>query len=41
MSREDLLNAILDEFDVEKAVASADLDTLLKTLLGYGVIEND
>ena len=41
MSREDLLNAVLDEFDVEKAVASADLDTLLKTLLGYGVIEND
>ena len=41
MSREDLLNAVLDEFDVEKAAASADLDTLLKTLLEFGVIEND
>ena len=41
MSREDLLNAVLDEFDVEKTVASADLDALLKTLLEFGVIEND
>lgn len=41
MSRNDLLRAILDEFEVEKAVASADLDALLKTLLEYGVIEED
>ena len=41
MSRDDLLRAILDEFEVEKAVASADLNALLKTLLEYGVIEED
>lgn len=41
MSRSDLLSAILDEFEVEKAVASADLDALLETLRGYGVIEDD
>lgn len=41
VSREDLLKAILDEFEVEKAVASADLDALLATLKEYGVIEDD
>ena len=41
ISREDLLKAILDEYEVEKAVASADLDALLQTLRGYGVIEDD
>lgn len=41
ISREELLNAILEEFEVEKAVASADLDALLETLKGYDVIEND
>lgn len=41
MSRNDLLNAILDEYEVEKAIASADLDALLETLRGYGVIEDD
>ncbi len=41
ISREELLKAILDEFEVEKAVASADLDALLETLKGYDVIEND
>ena len=41
VSKDDLLKAILDEFEVEKAVASADLDALLKTLSGYGVIEED
>ena len=41
VSRDDLLKAILDEFEVEKAVASADLDALLETLKGYGVIEDD
>ena len=37
----DLLKAVLDEFEVEKAVAAADLDALLETLRGYGVIEDD
>ncbi len=41
ISREDLLQAILDEFEVEKAIASADLDKLLETLRGYGIIEDD
>ena len=41
MSREDLLRAVLDEFEVEKAVASADLDALLATLKEYGVIEDE
>ena len=41
LSKEDLLNAILDEFEVDKATASADLDTLLQTLRGFGVIEDD
>lgn len=41
VSKDDLLKAILDEFEVEKAVASADLEALLKTLSGYGVIEED
>ncbi len=41
ISREDLLKAILNEFEVEKTVASKDLDALLETLRGYGVIEDD
>ena len=41
LSKEDLLTAILDEFEVDRATASADLDALLETLRGYGVIEND
>ena len=41
MSREDLLKAILDEFEIDRATASADLDALLETLRGYGVIEDD
>ena len=41
VSRDDLLKAILDEFEVEKAVAAADLDTLLSTFKEYGVIEDD
>ena len=41
LSKEDLLKAILDEFEVDKATASADLDALLETLRGYGVIEDD
>ena len=41
LSKDDLLKAILDEFEVDKATASADLDALLETLRGYGVIEDD
>ena len=41
LSKDDLLKAILDEYEVDKATASADLDALLETLRGYGVIEDD
>ena len=41
MSKEDLVQAVLDEYEVERAVASKDLDSLLETLRGYGVIEDD
>ncbi len=41
ISKDDLLRAILDEFEVEKAVASADLDALLATFNEYGIIENE
>ena len=39
LSKEDLLQAILDEFDVEKDAAEADLDALLAQLREYDVIE--
>lgn len=41
MSRDDLLKEILDEFEVDRATASADLDILLQTLRGYDVIQDD
>ena len=41
MSRDDILAAILDEYEVEESVAAADLDALLAKLADYGVIEND
>ena len=41
ISKSDLLQAILDEYEVEKAVAAADLDALLKKLKDYNVIEDD
>ena len=41
MSKDDLLQAILDEFEVDKATAPADLDALIGTLRDYGVIEDD
>ena len=41
LSKEDLLKAILEEFEVDKATAAADLDALLETLRGFGVIEDD
>ena len=39
MSRDDLLTAILNEYDVEEATASADLDVLLNKLADMGVLE--
>ena len=39
MSRDDLLQAVLDEFEVERDAAETDLDVLLKQLKEYGVIE--
>ena len=39
LSKEDLLQAILDEFDVEKDAAEADLDALLAQLKEYDVID--
>ena len=41
VSRDDLLKAILDEYEVEEDVAAADLDALLEKLKGFGVIEED
>ena len=41
VSRDDLVEAILNEFDVERDVAAADLDALLAKLREYGVIGED
>ena len=41
VSRDDLLTAILDEYEVEESVAAKDLDNLLTKLDEYGVIEKD
>ncbi len=41
ISKADLLQAIVDEYEVERAVAAADLDRLLTTLREYGAIEED
>ena len=41
LSKAELSNAILDEFEVDKSVAAADLDALLATLKQYDVIEGD
>ena len=41
VSRDDLLRAILDEYDVEESAAAADLDALLRQLREYDVIEDD
>lgn len=37
--RDDVLRAVLDEFDVDEATASADLDALLDKLADMGVLE--
>lgn len=39
MCRDDLLTAVLNEFDVDEATASADLDNLLNKLADMGVLE--
>ncbi len=41
VSRDDLLRAVLDRFDVEEAVAAADLDGLLCDMKEKGMIEDD
>lgn len=38
-SKEELLELLVNEFDVDKAVAQADLDEFLKEMLEMGVIE--
>ncbi len=40
-TRDDLLAAVVNEFDVDEARAAADLDTLLAKLREYDVIEDD
>lgn len=39
MCRDDLLTAILNEFDVDEATAAADLDSLLDKLADMGILE--
>jgi len=41
VSKVDLLKSILDEFDVEENVAAKDLDSILETFAGFGIIEKD
>lgn len=41
VTRDDLLAAVLNHFNVDEARAAADLDTLLAKLREYGVIEDD
>lgn len=39
VSRDDLLTAVLDEYDVDEATAAADLDALLEKLADMGILE--
>ena len=41
ISKEDLLQAVLDEFEVSRPIAAADLDNLLTALKSYGVLEGE
>ena len=41
VTREELLQAILDEFEVEPSVAARDLDGLLATFRAHDLIEED
>ncbi len=40
-SRQDLLQAVLHEFDVDEDTAARDLDALLEKLDGYGILERE
>ncbi len=39
VTRDDLMNAILDEYDVDQETAAKDLDSLLTKFREYGIIE--
>ena len=39
VSRQALLDAVLDEYDTDRDTASRDLDSLLEKLRGYGLLE--
>ena len=39
ITREELLEAILEQFEVEREVAEPDLDAVLKNMEEYGIIE--
>lgn len=41
VTKAELLKSILDEFEVEEEVAARDLDALLETFSGFGIIEED
>ena len=41
ISKDDLLKAVLDNFEVKKTVAAADLNMLLEKFRKYGVLEDD
>ena len=41
VSREDLLAAVTDKFEVDEETAAKDLDALLEKLKGFGVIEDE
>ena len=41
VSRDDLLRAIMSEYDIDEATAAKDLDALLEKLKGYGVVEEE
>ncbi len=41
ISRDDLLRAVLDRFEVDEATAAADLDRFLETLKGCQLLENE
>ena len=41
VSRDDLLIAVMNEYEVDEATAAADLDELLGNLAGMGVLERE
>ena len=41
ISKEDLLNAVLEEYEIDRDIAAKDLVNLLETLRGYDVIVDD